>query len=430
MTISVNLPNKLRCRTTRLSISRLLKRKAPVAVEAASTSTSDTESKAEAPTSVTADVEEAKETQTPKQQKTKTAENVSKSNEAQSTQADSNSASTSNVSNSALELTHEALFGTRYVTAEKFGQASNDPRVVLAQQAAQANKPAATNVPAIRGTVGEFIRATLPEAQTRLAEEGIINCFIATIALHNEQSQSADNSSDAASQSFDFSNYGYQPLAADYLARFEVMTQAVSQFAAAQGKTDVEPRAITKRASNDPRGQHPDYQEPTVLSVPAEQATVEQTNNEVDAHDVEATALANQTQTENVSADSEHLLEVERAQSEAKDAEVEIPAEQTGNEVENAAENVLETEQTTESVVVEATKEASKDDSQAAKSKTTIASYKNMIENVAEQLLPQTGMFNLTTPKVPKARSRKPKMDHKKPTQAEKLASDDVDSDS
>ena len=341
------------------------------------------------------------------------------------------------MSNSALELTHEALFGTRYVTAEKFGQASNDPRVVLAKQATQADKPAATNVPAIRGTVGEFIRTTLPEAQTRLAEEGIINCFIATIALHNEQSQSTDNSPNTASQNFDFSNYGYQPLAADYLARFEAMTQAVSQFAAAQGKTDVEPHAITKRASNDPRGQHPDYQEPAVLSVPAEQvsdaepAITEQTDSEVDAHDVEATALANQAQTDDVSDDSEQLLEVERAQSEAKDAEVEIPAEQTGNEVEDAAENIAaETEQTTESIVVETTKEASKDDSQAAKSKTTIASYKNMIENVAEQLLPQTGMFNLTTPKVPKARSRKPKTEHKKPTQAEKLASDDTDSDS
>ena len=37
--------------------------------------------------------------------------------------------------NSALALTHEALFAKRYVTAEKFGQASNDPRVVRSQQA-------------------------------------------------------------------------------------------------------------------------------------------------------------------------------------------------------------------------------------------------------------------------------------------------------
>ncbi|MFZ2554757.1 hypothetical protein, partial [Psychrobacter urativorans] len=71
-----------------------------------------------------------------------------------------------------------------------------------------------------------------------------------------------------------------------------------------------------------------------------------------------------------------------------------------------------------------------KEDSQASKSKTTIASYKNMIENVAEQLLPQTGMFNLTTAKVPKARTRKPKTEHKKPTQAEKAETDESDSES
>ena len=53
-----------------------------------------------------------------------------------------------------------------------------------------------------------------------------------------------------------------------------------------------------------------------------------------------------------------------------------------------------------------------------------------MIENVAEQLLPQTGMFSLTTAKVPKARSRKPKTEHKKPTQAEKVEMDDSDTDS
>ncbi|WP_350649831.1 hypothetical protein, partial [Pseudomonas sp. HY13-MNA-CIBAN-0226] len=81
----------------------------------------------------------------------------------------------------------------------------------------------------------------------------------------------------------------------------------------------------------------------------------------------------------------------------------------------------------TEQPIVE---QLTKEESQAAKSKTTIASYKNMIENVAEQLLPQTGMFNLTTPKVPKARSRKPKTDHKKPTQAEKLESGESDSES
>jgi|28_taG_2_1085356.scaffolds.fasta_scaffold00026_26 ribonuclease E len=388
---------------------------------------------------------------------TGTTNNVSKAEEAKKVPANDSGTNDKGMSNSALELTHESLFSERYVTAEKFGQASNDPRVVRAQQA-KATKTTpqvgATTVgtTAIRGTVGEFIRATLPDAQTRLTENGVISCFIETIALYNEQAQSADNSAnventvddnhsnDMASQRFDFSNYGYQPLAADYLAHFTAMTQAVSQFAAAQGKTAVEPRAIGKRASNDPRGQHPDYQEPAVLSVPTEQTSsneaslvnTKQNNSEVDAHDVEATALANQAQTDHVSSDSEKLLEVEQAQSAANSAEAQASEAQGVNTTEADATqaDVEKAEQTTESKVEESAKETGKDDSQAAKSKTTIASYKNMIENVAEQLLPQTGMFNLTTPKVPKARSRKPKTDHKKPTQAEKLASDDTDSES
>ncbi|MGO1281671.1 MAG: Rne/Rng family ribonuclease, partial [Psychrobacter sp.] len=316
-------------------------------------------------------------------------------------------------SKSALDLTHEALFATRYVTAEKFGKASNDPRVVLSQQAQsqvmpepKVNEQAVASIPAIHGTVGEFIRATLPEAQTRLTADGVINCFIETVALHIEQAQRADsdanvsanNGSELASQSFDFSNYGYQPLTADYLSRFEMMTQAVNQFAAAPGKTDVEPRTVSKRASNDPRGQHPDYQQPAVL----------------DAHQVEATALSNQDQTDDISADSKQLLATDKALSEVDSQQPDVESATENVDAKNAAEATADTaiEQALESKVEEPTKE----EIQAEKSKTTIASYKNMIENVAEQLLPQTGMFNLTTPKVPKARTRKPKADHKKPT--------------
>jgi len=315
------------------------------------------------------------------------------------------------------------------------------------------NEQRAVNAPAIRGTVGEFIRATLPEAPARLAAEGVINCFNAAIALHLEQANAVNEKVDsnneskvetgeAAKQDFDFSNYGYEPLAADYLASFEAMTQAVSQFAAAQGKTAVEPRPISKRASNDPRGQHPDYQEPaatTVAEAPKNGSLAADSDVDVDAQNVDATALANQAQTDDVSADSEELLKVEQAleaenaeqpevnaveadkvqtvDTEAKDADGDSDVVQ--NENEQASES---TEQLSE--------QATKEEIQAAKSKTTIASYKNMIENVAEQLLPQKGMFNLTTPKVPKARTRKPKAEHKKPTQAEKSENDDSDSES
>ncbi|WP_313206226.1 Rne/Rng family ribonuclease [Psychrobacter faecalis] len=380
---------------------------------------------------------------------------------------DFNTDDTDSSNQAAFELDHQALFAKRYVTAEKFGQASNDPRVVRRQHAQAStttasdnqspvvNEQRAVNAPAIRGTVGEFIRATLPEAPARLAAEGVINCFNAAIALHLEQANAVNEKVDsnneskvetgeAAKQDFDFSNYGYEPLAADYLASFEAMTQAVSQFAAAQGKTAVEPRPISKRASNDPRGQHPDYQEPaatTVAEAPknGSLAADSDVDVDVDAQNVDATALANQAQTDDVSADSEELLKVEQAleaenaeqpevnaveadkvqtvDTEAKDADGDSDVVQ--NENEQASES---TEQLSE--------QATKEEIQAAKSKTTIASYKNMIENVAEQLLPQKGMFNLTTPKVPKARTRKPKAEHKKPTQAEKSENDDSDSES
>ncbi len=333
-------------------------------------------------------------------------------------------------SNSVVELTHEALFAKRYVAADKFGQASNDPRLVRAQQSLpQVTEQTPISKPTIRGTVGEFIHTMLADAQARLADDGVINCFIAAIAEHKQQASApsaiADNSG------FDFSNYGYQPLTADYLAQFATMTQAVSQFAANQGKTQVTPSAIGQRASNDPRGQHPDYQQAkldesvTVNSV--EDDNVENDNaatlEEVDAHKIAATALTSAGQADDVTTDSEHLLEPE-AHKEPTDIDsdasalVSIQADSslaTGDFLQ-ADSSLQESEQ------------LGKEDSQSSKSKTTIASYKNMIENVAEQLLPQTGMFSLTTPKVPKARARKPKAEHKKPTQAEKVEADDTDS--
>ena len=341
-----------------------------------------------------------------------------------------------------LELTHAALFGKRYVTANKFGQASNDPRVVrqqLQSQATSAQSTAQAKVeqegiaPVIRGTVGDFIQSTLPDAQTRLLNDGIIRSFIDAVSVHTKQAQRmavevAHTESTHSSHSeaiFDFSNYGYQPLAADYLHRFTAMTQAVSQFAAAQGKTAVEPRPINKRASNDPRGQHPDYQEQQVSSTieSAEPTASPLTDNtftesEIDVPDVEATALANQAQADDISAQSEQLLQSEQKLETAQELAHIQPSELQTKEVE--PESFLSTP--------EAVSEAIREDSQANKSKTTIASYKNMIENVAEQLLPQTGMFNLTTPKVPKARSRKPKTEQKKPAQMDKVETESTDS--
>ncbi len=323
------------------------------------------------------------------------------------------------VSSPALSYSHDSLFANHYVTASKFGQASNDPRVVRQQQSKVASGIAtaasAASIPtpkssAIQGSVGEFIRATLSDAESQLADNGVIASFIAAVtAYSNAASETREaNNSETQSTGFDFSNYGYQPLSADYLKRFETMTQAVNQFGAEQGKTEVKPSVVTQRASNDPRGQHPDYvaasseQDENKPETSGQQATLTlpeqvdektETLEQPDAHESEISTPASDTQMQDASTQSEHLSEVE-AHSDDIDADADY-------------ENVQE-------------------DSQAGKSKTTIASYKNMIENVAEQLLQPTGMFNLTSHKVPKSRSRKPKTEHKKPTQAEKAHAEDA----
>ncbi len=310
---------------------------------------------------------------------------------------------------------YSGLFAKRYVTAQKFGQASNDPRVVREQQKASVPSPV-TARPELSGSVGEFIHATLPDAADKLSQQGIIRSFIEAISQLNRQSQML------SLDSFSFVNYGYAPLASEYLAQFDAMITPVSQFGMSQGKTAVPPRAIGKRASNDPRGQHPDFQnqmatetsqshdshelvgvETTETQTTAElnaadkvehrsenSAETDINAHDVEAHDIDAKALSSESKADEVSIESENLLQADVPHQELLQSEP----------------SAIDAE--------------SKDDSQSAKSKTTIASYKNMIENVAEQLLPQTGMFNLTTPKVPKARTRKPKTEHKKPTQAEK----------
>ena len=377
--------------------------------------------------------------------------NADDKDETQVKAVDGSNASNSNAeteTNGSFELDNSKLFAARYVTANKFGQASNDPRVVRRQQTTAtkpktetenaATKSATNSVATVRGTVGTFIRATLAEADKRLADDGVINCFIAAIAEHTkstpvvddaDQKQAVadvDNSSDSAA--FDFSNYGYESLDAEYLQHFKTMTEATSQIAVEQGKTAVTPRPITQRASNDPRGQHPDYKEiakeesvEVAVSEEVDVDTVTNVDNDIIANEVSASALSAQVQAEEVTTESEQLLEAEQtlADSDQSLTVDRVATDETA--IDEAADSKVET----------VTDVPAKQSAQAEKSKTTIASYKNMIENVAEQLLPQSGMFNLTTPKVPKARTRKPKTEHKKPTQAEKAEAinDNTDTD-
>src|SRR5690606_26501845 len=84
-----------------------------------------------------------------------------------------------------------------------------------------------------------------------------------------------------------------------------------------------------------PRGQHPDYQEVAVVTTseaPADDASAADSDVDVhvdihvDAQKVEANALANQGQTNDVSADSEQLLKVEQALEEGNAAQSDVEA--------------------------------------------------------------------------------------------------------
>ncbi|WP_131668404.1 Rne/Rng family ribonuclease [Psychrobacter pygoscelis] len=362
-----------------------------------------------------------------------------------------------------------SLFADRYVTAKKYGLASNDPRAVKAQRANQAPEQSTsaqstsdntfvTSTAKIRGTVGEFIQATLPDAKVQLEGNGVINSFIRAVQAFNDtvakgsEVESAKQN-DLANQ-FDFSNYGYAPLDATYLGRFNRMTQAVRQVSTEQGKTSVSPRPVTRRASNDPRGQHPDYQ-PTVQANRKEASALTAELNTVDVtqesaalllEDSEvmqhlATARAKSADSDVATHDTSHDKVASSADSEA--SEQNSPTKTDVADTIATADKVAEVAEQAETIVDAADEQAQGQTSEvggdkpqanasdnggdeaAASSKTTIASYKNMIENVAEQLLPQqSSLFNLTTPKVPKSRSRKSKTEHKKPTQSEQQSQD------
>ncbi|PNK60282.1 Rne/Rng family ribonuclease [Psychrobacter sp. FDAARGOS_221] len=274
-------------------------------------------------------------------------------------------------------------------------------------------------------------------------------------------------------QAFSFVNYGYQSLSPSYLQRFAEMTSAVAAHNVAQGKTEVAPTPIGARAANDPRGQHPDYTPPVTSDDGEDSAD----DAKAKADSVEADVNATATQSESAAAQPSpaqamaDLLKlnvgnfiskvlgqegddmVTSGQTEAAflkalrqpwdvlisvaqsvdtkvpEAVVDAPKAKA-NAVDNDSlqqsdDNDVSIEPTPLEVAAEKQEDANDtadteaeqpQQSAGTSNKTSIETYKSMIENISEQLLPQTGLLNLTSPKVPKARSRKAKDDGKKPT--------------
>lgn len=387
----------------------------------------------------------------------------------------------------------DTLFADRYITAKQYGKASNDPRVVRANLSNQAESTDANTAPtantgqlAVTGSVGEFIHAHLADAKEQINSQGVIVSFIAALSEYQAKQTQAkpsqtegnapsaeDMTANSAQGSSSFSNYGYQPLQDDYLSAFDKMTTAVAHFATKQGKTDAQPTAIGQRAKNDPRGQHPDYQAPSAdtLDTPVSNASSQPSGVQSSSvQPVAASGRSGNTLKENIGEfivrmlgqqgqalldagqtelaflqASQQPIEPEQMQQTAthtqQASDEELPAsalahEEQADSVEQESKQILETTKDFAQHDNSEPQAADTNDSnKSAANKTSVESYKSMIENVSEQLLSQTGLLNLTAAKVatkaisksnkvPKSRSRKPKTEHKKPTQAEQQQSD------
>ena len=204
-----------------------------------------------------------------------TSSQTKKTHDAVAQNSDDVATSNERISGKSLDFTEQDVFADRYVTAQKYGQASNDPRVVRAKHQVEQSKGQSSEQPAsktqeptlIVGTVGEFIVSVFDDGASRIENDGVIASFLQALATVGQTSKEAtanDVQTNTASsaddvEQFSFVNYGYEPLSASELTQFAVMTAPVAMTQAEQGKTEVMPRPIGKRASNDPRGQHPDF---------------------------------------------------------------------------------------------------------------------------------------------------------------------------
>ena len=264
---------------------------------------------------------------------------------------DSSQYDTSSQKSAALQLDQAKLAAI----AQQMRRANNDPRVIAAYH----QMPIAIN-----GLSGEFIQKVLGDK----ASGDFVADFLLALE-RNEQNQDFDLR--------DFSNYGYAPLNGSYLAEFHQNTTPVGQFNAPQGKTAVTPSPICKRASNDPRGQHPDF------GKLAENQSLQMVQMQID-------------QTEQVDTTAQIT-----PQSDAADISQKLVSNVLNDVIENQLE--LFTEQVLSDDKPKKVEQV-KPTGKKADDKKKSDNYKNMIEIVSDLMLPpQLGILNLVaTPKKPK----------------------------
>lgn len=325
------------------------------------------------------------------------------------------------------------VVGTERLTmlAQEMNKAINDPRVVAVALReklglTKAQSAPTTTRPTITGTAGEFIQSilgdTLPQAWR---DDFVVHFLRAVDAVYTDkptETHATTDSDQAFEQAFakQFINYGYAPLSGEYLADFAEHTTAQGAWHIGQGKTEAIPHPITKRASNDPRGQHPDLGTDSILdetageSVPstvademATPATEAHTSKPMDS-DLPADDMVEpmpSTAESNTSDTSEPSL-LESA-SDAMDKVLESAESALESLVQALDDIISPANEPKDNGKISDTKTPKADDKADDKPNDEIAkaspvSYKDMIESVSGQLLQPTGILNLVTPKKPK----------------------------
>lgn len=319
--------------------------------------------------------------------------------------------------------------------AKSMNKATNDPRVVqIALQQTQA-----INLNAI--TAGTLILRVLGESATG----NFVNDFITAITKMSTPSQ------------FDFANFGYLPLDTATKNEFGKLTQATAQASAPQGRTEAVPRPITRRAANDPRGQHPEYIKATSPNNEQVSKTIAQHSNQAspDTSDHAITPADTKHKEPKTVADSSSDSDNSRL-SKADDAVehlIDDAIDATTLAVEQISDSIGDTVSKTMANISTVVSEAADDTAKMAdldthnqvksesgkdkkvsqikeitadqktERKTKTNSYKDMIESVAGQLQPQVGILNLMATKPTKAskpaKTRAPRKPSKKPTKVE-----------
>lgn len=331
-----------------------------------------------------------------------------------------------------------------------------------------------SNLNKITGTVQQFIEQQLGQIDL----DNVVANFIQAVERFNQTStvttkQTAtpttpvDNGEQQQAFGEYFRNYGYQNLSHDNLNNYHQMITPANQFHTTAGKTNATPAPVTKRASNDPRGQvvspvsseeksslTPIPLDPvattSVADTPATQPTKDDVTPNVTSWAVGSVAAWIVTRLGQQGQDMIHqgkLVDAYLLAHQSASADLATNTVQTAihdNEadkitLENADDSVVISEQPLTSSSqdnrdipredaeqVPAVEQG--DDNSPSKGKTTPTSYKNMIESVAEQLIPSAGsVLNLPTPKVPKARTRKAKTTEKAPAKTKTRTSKKVE---